>query len=51
VVQAANLQPHLAERQIQFVDLNRDQLARVKLMANYSGLGRMAEESAALARN
>jgi len=39
VVQAANLKPHLAERQIQFVDLNRDELVRVKLKANYSGMG------------
>jgi hypothetical protein len=38
VVQAANLKPHLAERQVQFVDLNRDELVRVKLKANYSGL-------------
>jgi uncharacterized protein (DUF362 family) len=39
VVQATNLRPHLAGRQIQFVDLNRDELVRVKLKANYSGLG------------
>jgi len=39
VVQAANLKPHLADRQIQFVDLNRDELVRVKLKANYSRLG------------
>jgi uncharacterized protein (DUF362 family) len=38
VVQAANLRPHLVERQIQFVDFNRDELVRVKLKANYSGL-------------
>jgi uncharacterized protein (DUF362 family) len=38
-VQAANLNPHLADRQIRFVDLNRDELVRVKLKANYSGLG------------
>lgn len=38
VVHAANLKPHLVERQIQFVDLNRDELVRVKLKANYSGL-------------
>ena len=41
VVQAANLKPHLADRQIQFVDLNRDELVRVKLKANYSGLGEL----------
>jgi hypothetical protein len=38
-VQAAGLKPHLAERQIEFVDLNRDELRKVKLKANYSGLG------------
>ncbi len=38
VVQAAGLKPHLAERQIEFVDLNRDELRKVKLKANYSGL-------------
>ena len=41
VVQAAGLKPHLADRQIEFVDLNRDELARVKLKANYSGLGEL----------
>jgi uncharacterized protein (DUF362 family) len=41
VVQAANLKPHLTERQIQFVDLNRDELVRVKLKANYSGMGEL----------
>ncbi len=41
VVQAAGLKPHLAERRIDFVDLNRDELARVKLKANYSGLGEL----------
>ena len=41
VVQAADLKPHLADRQIEFVDLNRDELARVKLKANYSGLGEL----------
>jgi uncharacterized protein (DUF362 family) len=41
VVQAANLKPHLAERQIQFIDLNRDELVRVKLKANYSGMGEL----------
>src|ERR1700676_4060260 len=39
VVQAAGLKPHLSERQIEFVDLNRDELRKVKLKANYSGLG------------
>jgi hypothetical protein len=41
VVQAAGLKPHLAERQIEFVDLNRDELRKVKLKANYSGLGEL----------
>jgi uncharacterized protein (DUF362 family) len=41
VVQAAGLNPHLSERQIEFVDLNRDELRRVKLRANYSGLGEL----------
>jgi uncharacterized protein (DUF362 family) len=41
VVQAANLKPHLADRQIQFVDLNRDELVRVKLKARYSGVGEL----------
>jgi uncharacterized protein (DUF362 family) len=41
VVQAANLKPHLADRRIDFVDLNRDELARVKLKADYSGLGEL----------
>ena len=41
VVQAADLKPHLNERKIQFVDLNRDELKRVKLKASYSGLGEL----------
>jgi len=41
VVQAANLKPHLADRRIDFVDLNRDELARLKLKADYSGLGEL----------
>jgi uncharacterized protein (DUF362 family) len=39
VVEAAGLSPHLNEGQIQFVDLNRDELTKVKLKASYSGLG------------
>lgn len=39
VVDAAGLGPHLQERQIEFVDLNRDELTKVKLKASYSGLG------------
>jgi len=41
VVEAADLKPHLADRRIEFVDLNRDELVRVKLKANYSGLGEL----------
>jgi uncharacterized protein (DUF362 family) len=41
VVRAAGLKPHLAERQVEFVDLNRDELRKVKLKANYSGLGEL----------
>ena len=41
VVRAAGLKPHLRERQIEFVDLNRDELRKVKLKANYSGLGEL----------
>ena len=48
VVQAAGLKPHLAERQIEFVDLNRDELRKVKLKANYSGLGELWLPSAVL---
>ena len=32
---------HLAHRKIGFVDLNRDELIKTKLQANYSGLGHM----------
>jgi uncharacterized protein (DUF362 family) len=41
VVQATGLTSHLNERQIEFVDLNRDDLRKVKLKANYSGLGEL----------
>ena len=41
VVQSAGLKAHLNERQIEFVDLNRDELRKVKLKANYSGLGEL----------
>jgi uncharacterized protein (DUF362 family) len=41
VVRSAGLKAHLNERQIEFVDLNRDELRRVKLKANYSGLGEL----------
>lgn len=39
VVWSAGLKPHLSDPKIQFVDLNRDELKRVKLKASYSGLG------------
>ena len=48
VVQAAGLEPHLKERHIEFVDLNRDELRRVKLRANYSGLQELWLPRAAL---
>jgi uncharacterized protein (DUF362 family) len=41
VVHAVGLKPHLSERQIEFIDLNRDELARVKLKADFSGLGEL----------
>jgi uncharacterized protein (DUF362 family) len=41
VVHAVGLKPHLADRQIEFVDLNRDELARVRLKADFSGLGEL----------
>jgi uncharacterized protein (DUF362 family) len=41
VIQAAGLKPHLAERQIKFVDLNRDELRKVKLKAKYSSIGEL----------
>jgi uncharacterized protein (DUF362 family) len=41
VVNAVGLTPHLAERQIEFMDLNRDELTRVRLKADFSGLGEL----------
>jgi uncharacterized protein (DUF362 family) len=41
VVHAVGLKPHLTERQIEFVDLNLDELARVSLKADFSGLGEL----------
>ncbi|HUA19960.1 MAG TPA: DUF362 domain-containing protein [Bryobacteraceae bacterium] len=38
VVRTAGLEPHLRERQTAFVDLNRDELRKVRLRANYSSL-------------
>jgi len=35
------LRAQLAQRKIQFVDLNRDDLVKTKLQANYSGLGHL----------
>jgi len=32
---------HLAHRKVRFVDLNRDELIKTKLQANYSGLGHL----------
>jgi uncharacterized protein (DUF362 family) len=41
VVHAAGLEQVLRDSRIQFVDLNRDELSRVRLKANYSGLGEL----------
>jgi uncharacterized protein (DUF362 family) len=41
VVDAAGLRPILKEKRIEFVDLNRDEVCRVKLKASYSGLGEL----------
>ena len=41
VVWSAGLRPHLSDRQIRFVDLNRDELTKVKLQTRYSGLGEL----------
>jgi len=41
VVDAAGLRPILREKRIEFVDLNRDELSKVRLKANYSGLGEL----------
>jgi uncharacterized protein (DUF362 family) len=41
VVEAAGLGPILREKRIEFVDLNRDELRRVRLKARYSGLGEL----------
>jgi uncharacterized protein (DUF362 family) len=49
VIQAAGLKPHLAERHIKFVDLNRDELRKVKLKAKYSGIGELWLPRAVLA--
>jgi uncharacterized protein (DUF362 family) len=41
VMHAAGIESILCEPRIQFVDLNRDELVRVQLKANYSGLGEL----------
>jgi uncharacterized protein (DUF362 family) len=41
VVDAAGLRPILKEKRIEFVDLNRDEVCRVKLRASYSSLGEL----------
>jgi uncharacterized protein (DUF362 family) len=41
VVDAAGLRPALNEKRIEFVDLNRDEVCRVRLKASYSGLGEL----------
>lgn len=41
VVDAAGLKPILNEKRIRFVDLNRDEVCRVRLRASYSGLGEL----------
>jgi uncharacterized protein (DUF362 family) len=41
VVHAVGIEHVLCEPKIQFVDLNRDELVRVQLKANYSGLGEL----------
>ena len=41
VVDAAGLRPIFREKRIEFVDLNRDELSKVRLKANYSGLGEL----------
>ena len=41
VVDAAGLRPIVQEKRVEFVDLNRDELSKVKLKANYSGLGEL----------
>jgi uncharacterized protein (DUF362 family) len=41
VIASAGLKPILKERRIEFVDLNRAEVRRVKLRASYSGLGEL----------
>ena len=41
VVDAAGLRPVLNEKRIEFVDLNRDEVCRVRLKASYSALGEL----------
>ena len=41
VVDAASLRPTFQEKRIEFVDLNRDELSKVRLKAHYGGLGEL----------
>jgi len=41
VLHSVGQRPHLSEPKIEFVDLNRDELRKVKLKANYSCLGEL----------
>jgi uncharacterized protein (DUF362 family) len=41
LVHETRLADHLLHRKISFVDLNRDELVKTKLQANYSGLGHL----------
>jgi uncharacterized protein (DUF362 family) len=41
VIDAAGLRPIVREKRIEFVDLNRNELSKVRLKANYSGLGEL----------
>jgi uncharacterized protein (DUF362 family) len=41
VVDASGLRPVLNEKRTEFVDLNRDEVRRVRLKASYSGLGEL----------
>ena len=51
VLEAAGLRPHLNDPQIEFVDLNRDELMKVDCKASYSGLGALWLPRTALASN
>jgi uncharacterized protein (DUF362 family) len=51
VMHAGGIEDILSEPKIQFVDLNRDELVRVPLKANYSGLGELWLPRSVLASN